>query len=186
MAMLSSRSGNYDRLEGGIGRSRVGEVRVEEDRCGPRWSGVAIWADGAYFFAKLTKRLREKDTKRTQRLPLSKRNKPKNNNTIHPSLLQNHTPHTQTQPGLSSFAGNPEGAARSLDVLLDETLPLGFVYYRGHSVDILKAVEGRLRSSDPFQLQEKDGVVIMDRKDEDVYAWITANYLSGHQRFHAA
>jgi hypothetical protein len=50
MAILFSRSSNYDRLESGFGRSRVGEVRVEEDRCGPRRSGVAIWADGAYFF----------------------------------------------------------------------------------------------------------------------------------------
>ncbi|EDR00195.1 uncharacterized protein LACBIDRAFT_314571 [Laccaria bicolor S238N-H82] len=47
------------------------------------------------------------------------------------------------------------------------------------SADILEAVEGRIRSSYPFQTQEKDGVVIMDFKDEGVYAWITANYLLG-------
>jgi guanosine-diphosphatase len=44
----------------------------------------------------------------------------------------------------------------------------------------LKAVEGRIRSLYPFQLQEKDGAVIMERKDEDMYACqITANYLLG-------
>ncbi|KIJ91626.1 hypothetical protein K443DRAFT_14225 [Laccaria amethystina LaAM-08-1] len=106
MAILSSRSGNYDRLEGGFGRSRVGEVRVEEVPCGPRWSGVAIWAEGArpiYVFAKLTKRLRENDTKRTQRLLLPKRNKLKNTNSIHPSLLQNHIPDSyETDPDPSS------------------------------------------------------------------------------------
>jgi len=47
------------------------------------------------------------------------------------------------------------------------------------STDILKAAEGRIRSSYPFQLQEKDGVVIMDGKDEGMYAWITENYLLG-------
>jgi guanosine-diphosphatase len=45
------------------------------------------------------------------------------------------------------------------------------------SAEILEAVERRLRDKYPFQLQEKDGVVIMDGKDEGVYAWITANYL---------
>ena len=45
------------------------------------------------------------------------------------------------------------------------------------SADILTAVEARIRSAYPFQLQEKDGVVVMDGKDEGVYAWITANYL---------
>ena len=30
-----------------------------------------------------------------------------------------------------------------------------------------------------FKLLEKDGVTIMDGKDEGVYAWITANYLLG-------
>ena len=100
-----------------------------------------------------------------------------------------------TQPGLSSFAGNPEGAARSLDVLLDEAVrvvpkalhgctPVAVKATAGlrllpgsQSADILNAVEGRIRSSYPFQLQEKAGVMIMDGKDEGVYAWITANYL---------
>ncbi|KAF9439642.1 nucleoside phosphatase GDA1/CD39, partial [Macrolepiota fuliginosa MF-IS2] len=45
------------------------------------------------------------------------------------------------------------------------------------SNDILHAVESRLQEQYPFQLTEKDPVVIMDGRDESVYAWITANYL---------
>ena len=101
------------------------------------------------------------------------------------------------QPGLSSFTGNPEGAARSLDILWDGAVRAAVpkalhgctpVAVKATAVlrllpgsqcaDILNAVEGRIRSY-PFQLQEKDGVVIMDGKDEGVYAWITANYLLG-------
>jgi hypothetical protein len=91
---------------------------VEDVRCGPRWSGVAIWGRGLIRFRggngnadlgkfhclsfwKLTKRLRKKDTKRTQRLSLSKHNKPKNNNTVHPSLLQNPDSY-ETDPDPSS------------------------------------------------------------------------------------
>ena len=99
------------------------------------------------------------------------------------------------QPGLSSFAGNPEEAAKSLDVLLDEAVrvvpkslqsctPVAVKATAGlrllpgsQSADILHAIEERLHDSYPFQLPEKDGVVIMDGKDEGVYAWITANYL---------
>jgi len=73
------------------------------------------------------------------------------------------------QPSLSSFAGNPEGAVRSLDVLLDEAVhvvleathgctPLAVKATAGlrllpgsQSADILKAVEGRIYSY-PFQL----------------------------------
>ena len=43
----------------------------------------------------------------------------------------------------------------------------------------MKAVEGLICSSYPFQSQEKDGVVIMDGKGDGVYAWIAANYLLG-------
>ena len=102
-----------------------------------------------------------------------------------------------TQPGLSSFAGKPEEAAKSLDVLLDEALrvvptlmhsctPVAVKATAGlrllpgsQSADILHAVEERIHRSYPFQLLEKDGVTIMDGKDEGVYAWITANYLLG-------
>ena len=97
--------------------------------------------------------------------------------------------------GLSSYAGKPEEAAQSLDVLLDEAVkvvpkslqkctPVAVKATAGlrllpgsQSADILRAVEKRLRNNYPFQLQSKDGVVIMDGKDEGVYAWITANYL---------
>ncbi|KAF8965955.1 nucleoside phosphatase family-domain-containing protein [Flammula alnicola] len=98
-----------------------------------------------------------------------------------------------TQPGLSAFvARNPEEAAKSLDVLLDEAVRVvpksmhsctpvavkataGLRLLRGsQSADILHAVEERIHHSYPFKLQD---VVIVDGKDEGVYAWITANYL---------
>ena len=84
------------------------------------------------------------------------------------------------QPGLSSFTGNSEGAARSLslDILWDEAVrvvpkamhgctPVAVKATAGlrllpgsQRADILNAMEGWIRSY-PFQLQEKDGVVIM-------------------------
>ncbi|KAG7087965.1 hypothetical protein E1B28_012006 [Marasmius oreades] len=97
--------------------------------------------------------------------------------------------------GLSDYAGKPEEAAESLDVLMDEALrvvpeslqsctPVAVKATAGlrllpgsQSADILKAVERALKESYPFKLHEPDGVVIMDGKDEGVYAWITANYL---------
>jgi guanosine-diphosphatase len=102
-----------------------------------------------------------------------------------------------TQPGLSSFAGKPEEAAKSLDVLLDEAVRVVPSFMRSctpvavkataglrllpgsQSADILHAVEERIHGSYPFKMLEKDGVTIMDGKDEGVYAWITANYLLG-------
>ena len=102
-----------------------------------------------------------------------------------------------TQPGLSAYAGKPEEAARSLDVLLDEAIrvvppsmrsctPVAVKATAGlrllpgsQSADILHAVEERIHDSYPFKMLEKDGVTIMDGKDEGVYAWITANYLLG-------
>lgn len=99
-----------------------------------------------------------------------------------------------TQPGLSSFAGRPDDAAKSLDVLLDEAkrvvpeelrkcTPVAVKATAGlrllpgsQSKDILDAVEKRLHGQYPFPLKDGD-VVIMDGKDEGVYAWITANYL---------
>ncbi|KAJ3776132.1 nucleoside phosphatase family-domain-containing protein [Lentinula raphanica] len=101
----------------------------------------------------------------------------------------------QRQPGLSKFAGQPVEAAESLDVLLDEAVrvvpsslractPVAVKATAGlrllpgsQSKDILDAVAKRIHEKYPFQLHEPDGVVIMDGKDEGVYAWITANYL---------
>ena len=100
-----------------------------------------------------------------------------------------------TQPGLSSYAGRAEEAAKSLDVLLDEALSIVPGAMRGctpvavkataglrllpgsQSADILNAVGERIEGEYPFKLVEK--VSIMDGKDEGVYAWITANYLLG-------
>jgi len=99
--------------------------------------------------------------------------------------------------GLSDYAGRPEDAAKSLNSLLDEAVrvvpkslqsctPVAVKATAGlrllpgsQSADILHAVEKHIRDSYPFQLPAKDGVVIMDGKDEGVYAWITANYLIG-------
>ncbi|KAF8837850.1 hypothetical protein BDN67DRAFT_151247 [Paxillus ammoniavirescens] len=100
-----------------------------------------------------------------------------------------------TQPGLSEYAKSPQGAAKSLDVLLDEAMrvvpeslrmctPVAVKATAGlrllgqqESADILLAVEKHLIDDYPFPLPEKDSVVIMDGKDEGVYAWITVNYL---------
>ncbi|RDB14812.1 putative guanosine-diphosphatase [Hypsizygus marmoreus] len=100
-----------------------------------------------------------------------------------------------TKPGLSGYKGHPLDAARSLDVLMDQAVrvvpeelqsctPVAVKATAGlrllpgtQSADIIAAVERRLHEEYPFPLAEKDPVVIMDGKDEGVYAWITANYL---------
>jgi guanosine-diphosphatase len=97
--------------------------------------------------------------------------------------------------GLSDFKTDPEGAAKSLDVLLDEAVkvvppslhkctPVAVKATAGlrltgaeQSKAILDAVRKRLETVYPFQVYHKDGVVIMDGSEEGVYAWITANYL---------
>ena len=102
-----------------------------------------------------------------------------------------------TQPGLSYYAANPADAAGSLDVLLAEAVrvvpasmractPVAVKATAGlrllpgtQSAEILEAVGRRIGGEYPFRLVEKEGVVIMDGKDEGVYAWITANYLMG-------
>jgi guanosine-diphosphatase len=106
-----------------------------------------------------------------------------------------HETFVQTKPGLSSYT--PQKAAESLDVLLDvavkevpkelqQCTPLAIKATAGlrlhgeeRSKAILEAIEGRIHSNYPFPLPEKDGVIIMDGKDEGVYAWITTNYLLG-------
>jgi guanosine-diphosphatase len=100
-----------------------------------------------------------------------------------------------TKPGLSSFATHPDGAAQSLDVLLDEAVkvvpsslhkctPVAVKATAGlrltgaeQSAAILEAVRKRLTTRYPFALHSPDGVAIMDGADEGVYAWLTANYL---------
>ncbi|KAJ5985760.1 hypothetical protein N7499_007948 [Penicillium canescens] len=101
--------------------------------------------------------------------------------------------------GLSSFKEDAEGAAHSLDPLMDVALksvpdeykscsPIAVKATAGlrllgdeMSGKILDAVRRRLETAYPFPVvsKEKGGVQIMDGKDEGVYAWITANYLLG-------
>ncbi|CCX12063.1 Similar to Probable guanosine-diphosphatase; acc. no. Q8TGG8 [Pyronema omphalodes CBS 100304] len=99
-------------------------------------------------------------------------------------------------PGLSSFKEDAEGAAKSLDQLLEVAMksipkklrsctPIAVKATAGLrllgdelSKNILNAVKTRLETKYPFPIA-KDGVIIMDGKDEGVYAWITTNYLLG-------
>lgn len=101
--------------------------------------------------------------------------------------------------GLSSYANDPEQAAKSLDVLLDLALetvpdklksctPIAVKATAGlrklgeeKSKKILDAVRNRLETVYPFPVvaKEKGGVQIMEGSDEGVYAWITTNYLLG-------
>ncbi|KAF8465236.1 nucleoside phosphatase family-domain-containing protein [Kalaharituber pfeilii] len=102
-----------------------------------------------------------------------------------------------TQPGLSAYPDDPEAAAASLDVLLDVAVksvpqslksctPIAVKATAGlrllgekKSEKILEAVRHRLETKYPFPVvSTKDGVAIMDGKDEGVYAWITTNYLT--------
>lgn len=102
--------------------------------------------------------------------------------------------------GLSSFKEDAEGAAKSLDVLMDEAMkavpdklkgctPVAVKATAGlrllgqeMSQKILDAVRTRLETVYPFPVisKEQHGVEIMDGKDEGVYAWITTNYLLGN------
>lgn len=101
--------------------------------------------------------------------------------------------------GLSSYKEDAEGAAKSLDVLMDEAMkvvpdtlkacsPVAVKATAGlrmlgeeMSKKILDAVRTRLETKYPFPVvsREENGVVIMEGKDEGVYAWITTNYLLG-------
>ncbi|KAJ5773512.1 hypothetical protein N7457_008408 [Penicillium paradoxum] len=101
--------------------------------------------------------------------------------------------------GLSSYREDAEGAARSLDPLMEVALKSVPEEYRSCSPvavkataglrflgpeisdKILEAVRHRLETSYPFPVvsKEKGGVQIMDGSDEGVYAWITTNYLLG-------
>lgn len=101
--------------------------------------------------------------------------------------------------GLSSYDSDAEGAAKSLDVLMDVAVenvpdklkgctPVAVKATAGlrklgpeKSDAILKAVRQRLETVYPFPVvsADKGGVEVMDGKDEGVYAWITTNYLLG-------
>ena len=99
--------------------------------------------------------------------------------------------------GLSSYKADAEGAAKSLDVLMDVAVKTVPEEYRPcspvavkataglrmlgeeMSSKILGAVRTRLETVYPFPVVEENGVQIMDGKDEGVYAWITTNYLLG-------
>ncbi|KAF2863083.1 nucleoside phosphatase GDA1/CD39 [Piedraia hortae CBS 480.64] len=101
--------------------------------------------------------------------------------------------------GLSSYGSDAEGAARSLDPLMEVAIksvpakvrkcsPLAVKATAGlrklgteKSEAILKAVRHRLETQYPFPVvsEERGGVEVMDGKDEGVYAWITTNYLLG-------
>ncbi|OLL24167.1 putative guanosine-diphosphatase [Neolecta irregularis DAH-3] len=100
-----------------------------------------------------------------------------------------------TTPGLSSYAKDPEAAAKSLDELLDvaaknvpEELhactPIAVKATAGlrllgdkESQAIIDAVQCRLEKSCPFALVKDNGVEVLDGKSEGVYGWITVNYL---------
>ncbi|KAJ9297333.1 hypothetical protein DTO271G3_4626 [Paecilomyces variotii] len=101
--------------------------------------------------------------------------------------------------GLSSYREDAEGAAKSLDPLMDVAVktvpdeyksctPVAVKATAGlrmlgseMSEKILEAVRHRLETVYPFPVvsREKGGVEIMDGSDEGVYAWITTNYLLG-------
>ncbi|KAI9683860.1 MAG: Guanosine-diphosphatase [Trizodia sp. TS-e1964] len=101
--------------------------------------------------------------------------------------------------GLSSYKSDAEGAAKSLDVLMDvamQTVPESLKSCTPVAVkataglrllgdemsnNILEAVRKRLETVYPFPVvsRENGGVQVMDGKDEGVYAWITTNYLLG-------
>jgi guanosine-diphosphatase len=102
--------------------------------------------------------------------------------------------------GLSAYEGDPEGAAQSLDVLLDVAVknvpesiqsctPIAVKATAGlrkvgkkDSDEILAAVRKRLETKYPFPVisEEEGGVQVMEGVDEGVYAWITVNYLLGN------
>ncbi|KAH0847524.1 putative guanosine-diphosphatase [Fonsecaea pedrosoi] len=101
--------------------------------------------------------------------------------------------------GLSSYKTDAEGAARSLDPLMEVAMtsvpneyksctPVAVKATAGlrllgdeMSAKILEAVRHRLETHFPFPVvsREKGGVEIMKGEDEGVFAWITTNYLLG-------
>ena len=109
---------------------------------------------------------------------------------------------TEKKPGgsgLSSYKDDPEGAAKSLDPLMEVAMthipdeykscsPIAVKATAGlrmvgpeMSEKILEAVRHRLETAYPFPVVSKQngGVEIMDGAQEGVYAWVTTNYLLG-------
>ena len=109
---------------------------------------------------------------------------------------------TEKKPGgsgLSSYGGDAEGAAKSLDMLMSVAVENVPAEYKSctpvavkataglrmlgeiESKNILEAVRTRLETQYPFPVvsREKGGVEIMKGEDEGVFAWITTNYLLG-------
>ena len=109
---------------------------------------------------------------------------------------------TQKRPegsGLSSYKADAEGAAKSLDPLMEVAMssvpdeyksctPVAVKATAGLrllgeelSLKILNAVRTRLETQYPFPVVSKEngGVEIMKGEDEGVFAWITTNYLLG-------
>ena len=109
------------------------------------------------------------------------------------------TPKKEGGSGLSSYGDDAEGAAKSLDVLMDKAVasvppeyqrcsPIAVKATAGlrklgeeKSNNTLRAVRHRLETVYPFPLvsEEKGGVEVMPGEMEGVYAWITINYLLG-------
>ncbi|KAI8917944.1 nucleoside phosphatase family-domain-containing protein [Entophlyctis helioformis] len=103
----------------------------------------------------------------------------------------------QLKPGLSSFK-DPDAAAASLDPLLKIALanvPASLhrctpvtvkataglrMLGRELSDSILAGVRAKLETVYPFPVIKTDGVVVMEGRDEGVFAWITVNYLLGN------
>ncbi|KAI8360579.1 nucleoside phosphatase GDA1/CD39 [Mortierella sp. GBAus27b] len=101
----------------------------------------------------------------------------------------------QLQPGLSSYGDDAQGAAESLDPLLNAAMkeipkflhkstPIAVKATAGlrvlgsvKSENILEAVRRRLETKYPFQIIKEEGVAVMEGADEGVYAWVTVNYL---------
>jgi guanosine-diphosphatase len=116
-------------------------------------------------------------------------------NNCGPSPAYEYETFMQKVPGLSAYAGRPDDAAQSLDSLLDvavRTVPEALrsctpvavkataglrLLGASQSAEILDAVRRRLSTVYPFPLTSQDAVVIMDGRDEGVFAWVTANYL---------
>ena len=109
------------------------------------------------------------------------------------------TPKKEGGSGLSSYGSDAEGAARSLDELMNVAMQTVPDAYKSCSPVAVKATAGlrkvgdeqanrtlaavrkRLETQYPFPVvsEEQGGVEVMPGENEGVYAWITTNYLLG-------